>query len=71
MLAGSEVSYYYETADKKSFWPKSAVKKTKKNTIAAGNRQPNFELGILNFDLFSASPTILNYSIFNWKISFY
>ena len=29
MLAGSEVSYYYETADKKSFWPKSAVKKTK------------------------------------------
>ena len=33
-----------------------------KDTIAAGNRQPNFELGILNFDLFSASPTILNYS---------
>lgn len=29
MLAGSEVSYYYETADKKNFWPKSAVKKTK------------------------------------------
>ena len=29
MIAGKEVSYYYETADKNSFWPKSAVKKTK------------------------------------------
>lgn len=29
MLTGKEVSSYYETADKNSFWPKSAVKKTK------------------------------------------
>ena len=29
MPAGSEVAYYYETADRKSFWPKSASKKTK------------------------------------------
>lgn len=42
MLAGSEVSYYYETADKKSFWPKSAVKKTKvgKNGMMKITMQP-------------------------------
>ena len=37
-------------------------------TIAVGSRQPNFELGFLNFDLFSASPAIANYSIIlNWQ----
>ena len=29
MLAGKDVDFYYETADKKSLWPKSAVRKTK------------------------------------------
>ena len=29
MLEGKQVQLYYETADKNSFWPKSAVKKTK------------------------------------------
>ena len=29
MLAGKNVDFYYETADKKSLWPKSAVKKAK------------------------------------------
>lgn len=29
MLAGKEVELYYETADRKSLWPKSAVKKQK------------------------------------------
>ena len=29
MLAGKNVKHYYETADKKSLWPKSAVKNTK------------------------------------------
>lgn len=29
MLAGEEVELYYETADRKSLWPKSAVKKQK------------------------------------------
>ena len=29
MLAGKQVTYYYETADKKSLWPKSDVKTAK------------------------------------------
>lgn len=29
MLAGKQVTYHYETADKKSLWPKSGVKTTK------------------------------------------
>lgn len=29
MLAGKNVDFYYETADKKSLWPKSALKNTK------------------------------------------
>ena len=33
--------------------------------------RPNLELGILSFELFSASPAIVSYPILNWKISFY
>ena len=29
MLAGQQVDYYYETADKQSLWPKSAIRQTK------------------------------------------
>ena len=29
MLAGKQVTYHYETDDKKSLWPKSDVKTTK------------------------------------------
>lgn len=29
MLAGQQVDYYYETPDKQSLWPKSAIRQTK------------------------------------------
>ena len=33
--------------------------------------RPNFELRVLSFELFSASPAIVSYPILNWKISSY
>ena len=46
-------------------------RKKQRKTQTGGSRHPNFELGILSFDLFSASPPIMNYSVLNWKISSY
>ena len=35
--------------------------------MAGGEDKKNLELGFLNFELFSASPAILNYSVLNWQ----
>ena len=49
------------------WWAKGVLLKGKRTTIGRQKESfLNFEFWVLNFELFSATPAILNYSILNW-----
>ena len=49
------------------WWAKGVLLKCKRTTIGRQKESFwNFEFWVLNFELFSATPAILNYSILNW-----